>query len=46
MMARAKVYTRGHWCYSVDLQAQTKSSQSRTANIVVAYGTVSGKNLG
>jgi hypothetical protein len=29
-----------------DLQAQTKSSQSRTADMVVAYATGSGANLG
>jgi hypothetical protein len=30
----------------LDLQAQTKSSQSRTADMVVAYATASGKDLG
>jgi hypothetical protein len=36
----------GFGIIQLDLRAQTKSSQSRTADIVVAYDTLSGKHLG
>jgi hypothetical protein len=36
----------GMWVVQLDLLAQTKSSQARVVDMVIAYETYSGKNLG